>query len=507
MPLSPLEPLSKVRPRAWGFAAAAHLLNRAGFGGTVAQVDALAAMTPDQAAASLVAVEKVPDPLPALAFGDLTGGGGGPGQRAGAFGMLRSMSPEQRRSMQQLRQIATTAKFDELKFWWLDRMVRSPRPLEEKMTLFWHGLFVSSYATVKNVYHLYLQNQLFRKHALGDYKALTLAVSQDPAMLEYLNNNQNRKAKPNENYARELMELFTMGIGNYTEADIKESARAFTGWSFAGDRFVFQAREHDSGPKTFLGKTGNWDGTDIIDIIFNHPATPRYIATRLLKFFATDDTPPPEVVTALAGVVKSNKFKMAPTLQTLFASDWFYSQDVMRRQIKSPVQLVVGALRQLGVTPADPRAMDNSLKMMGQELFNAPTVKGWDGGRDWINTATLFARYNLPAYLVTGKLPNTGRGAAPGADRAQFAAFSSPWSPQHDLADAAASTTDGIVDYYIRKLINVPVAADKRSDLIEFLNGTGDAKCRVFDPVGKDADMRITALVHLVMAMADYQIC
>ncbi len=181
---------------------------------------------------------------------------------------------------------------EELKLWWLDRMIRTKRPLEEKMTLFWHGLFVSSATTVKNSYLLYKQNQLFRQNAVGNYKALALGVSQDPCMLVYLNNNQNQKEHPNENYARELMELFTLGIGNYTEKDIKESARSFTGWTNIGENFIFNRNQHDNGTKTFLGQTGNFTGEDIVDIIFQQPACANYIATRILKFFGTDDPSP-----------------------------------------------------------------------------------------------------------------------------------------------------------------------------------------------------------------------
>jgi len=325
-------------------------------------------------------------------------------------------------------------------------------------------------------------------------------------MLEYLNNNQNKKEHPNENYARELMELFTMGIGNYTETDIKESARAFTGWTALGDQFIFNRREHDDGAKTFLGRTGNFDGQDIINIIFDHPATPLYIARRLATFFGADD-PPPEVTSGLAAAVRVSRFELAPVLEVLFSSNWFYSEDVMRRQIKSPVQLVVGSLRALGVNMAQPRAVDNALKMMGQELLNAPTVKGWDGGRAWINTSTLFARYNLPAYLGTGRLPAVGKRPEAADVRTQFNEFNSGWAPQIDLAEAAASTTDAVVDLYIKKLLCDKLAPRKRQDLIEFINATGDDKSHPFDPVAPDAENQIRSFVHLIMAMAEYQLC
>jgi hypothetical protein len=489
---------------------AAHLLRRAGFGGSMAEIHQVVAMGAERAVQFLTRYETIKDDFKPMQFGDLSGlaigkkqGGGMPGgDRRALFG---KMSPEARKAFFQLDQGAQRAKIEEMKLWWLDRMVRTPKPLEEKMTLFWHGLFVSSALTVRNGLLLHQQNELFREHAVGNYKDLTLAVSKNPAMLVYLNNNENRKAKPNENYARELMELFTMGIGNYTEKDIKESARAFTGWANRGDEYIFNRREHDDGQKTFLGKTGNFSGEQIVDIIFDHAATPKYIAMRLVKFFGVDE-PTDEIVLPLAKLVKANKFEIKPTLETLFASQWFYSQEVMRRQIKSPVQLVVGTLRALGVGLAEPRQVDNALKLMGQELFHSQTVKGWDGGKQWINTSTLFARYNLPAYLGTGKLPGGGRRPAAPEMRDQFTDFNSGWSPQLDLAEAGVSTTDGVVDLYIKKLLGAPLDPRKREELIEFVNASGDARSHVFDPIGNDSDHRLRSLVHLILAMAEYQL-
>jgi len=522
-----LAPIWRTEPKKWSYATASHLLNRAGFGGSAAEVRQLVDLGPEKAVAYLVRYQQLPDTFKEITFGEFTGplfAGRDemrqmrPGQMSDnmrelkARGeLLKQMNQDQRQAMLSIRLAAQRGKLEEMKLWWLDRMVRTRRPLEEKMTLFWHGLFVSSSVTVRNSYALYQQNKLFRKFAVGNYKALTLEVSKDPAMLEYLNNNQNKKGKPNENYARELMELFTMGIGNYTENDIKESARAFTGWTFAGDRFVFNRGEHDEGQKTFLGRTGNWDGGDIIDIIFDQQATPRYIARRLLKFFALDGASgaeaPESMVNALARVVVANRYEMAPVLETLFASTWFYSKDVMRTQIKSPVQLVVGSLRALGVNITDPRAVDNALKMMGQELYGAPTVKGWDGGRAWVNTSTLFARYNLPAYLGTGRLPSTSKKPGDGEMRGQFNDLATGWQPQLDLAEARASTTDGVVDHYLRVLIGNNVDPRKRDELIEFLNATGDASSHHLDPTSAEVENRIRSLVHLIMAMAEYQIC
>jgi hypothetical protein len=506
-----LTPLWEAQPGRWDFAMASHLLRRAGFGGTLQEVDTLVQLGPEKAVASIVQYSSIKDDLPDLQFGEMTAPGMGRGRgmgRGAQAEIVQKMSPQERRAFQQVQNGAQRAKEQELRLWWLDRMVRTRRPLEEKMTLFWHGLLVSSVSTVKNAYFVYKQNQLYRRFATGNFRQLILEVSKDPAMLMYLNNDQNVKAHPNENYARELMELFTMGIGNYTENDIKESARAFTGWTHLGDQFVFRPQQHDAGIKTFLGQRGNLNGDQIVEIIFQQAATSKYIATRLIRFFGIDE-PSSDIVTELAAAVRRNSFEIAPTLQALFASKWFYSEDVMLRQIKSPVQLVVGALRGLGVNMTQPQQVINALQIMGQELFNSPTVKGWDGGRAWINTSTLFARYNLPAYLGTGRLPSASRQTPPpGSDaRTQYTEFDSGWNPQADLAAAGTVTTDGVVDLYLQKLLGFPLDPRKRDELITYMNGTGDAQSHMHDPITLESDRRIRGLVHLIMAMAEYQLC
>ena len=507
-----LQPIWSARPNTWDSRMAAHLLRRAGFGGTLTEIDQAVADGPKATVARLVDYQNIPDDFPEVTFGDLSAPlrakkkDGGMGRQADGT-LYRDLTQDERRALEGLVNIAQRGKLEEMKLWWLDRMIRTQRPLEEKMTLYWHGLFVSSAVTVRNPYLLYKQNQLFRQFAVGNYRQLTHEVSKDPAMLVYLNNNMNNKEHPNENYARELMELFTLGIGNYTEKDIKESARAFSGWKNVGDRVFFTRFDHDNGIKTFLGKSGNFDGDDIVEIIFQQPACSKYIATRLLKFFAVDE-PQPEIVDAIAAVVREKNFDMKPVLQTLFASEWFYSTDVVARQIKSPVQLVVGSLRSLNVGLMQPGQVDSALKLMGQELFSAPTVKGWDGGRAWINTSTLFARYNLPAYLGTGRLPATGKKPGDADMRSQYSDFESGWNPQEDLAAANASTTDAVVDLYIRKLVGPDmIDAQKRDDLIEFVNATGDAKSHPHDPISAESDHRVRSLVHLIMSMAEYQLC
>jgi uncharacterized protein (DUF1800 family) len=293
--------------------------------------------------------------------------------------------------------------------WWLDRMARTPAPLQEKLTLFWHGHFTTSFGDVHDAVAMFVQNQMFRRHAAGNFGRLLAAVARDPAMLRYLNNAENRKGHPNENWARELMELFTMGIGHYTETDVKESARAWTGWTlrdwrtFAGRRtFAFKPALHDAGVKTFLGHTGPFDGTDVMRIILAHPATPRWIADRLVRFFASP-APDPAMVDGVAQVLQDTGYELRPALEALFRSRAFYQPPVMYAQVKSPVEYVVGAVRHLGIAAPDWERLALLLGPLGQRLFFPPTVAGWRGGTAWVNAGTLFARADLAASLIAGR--------------------------------------------------------------------------------------------------------
>jgi len=311
--------------------------------------------------------------------------------------------------LREFRQRFTTqerANVLRLQAWWYERMVNSPRPLEEKMTLFWHGHFAASAQKVRTSRFIYDLNQLFREQGMGNFKALTLAVGQSPAMLRYLDNDRNVKGKPNENWARELLELFTLGVGNYTEDDIKESARAFTGWTMRDGAFAYNSRAHDHGQKTFMGQTGNLDGWDIIDTIFQQPAAARLISRKLFEFFAYAD-PDPEIVESLASNLRFNNYDIRPLLNQLFRSKVFYSKKAIGTQIKSPVQFVVQLARDLNLTEPPYAAMAEASANLGQNLFFPPNVAGWAGGRTWINANTLLERYNMPRALVVAERVET----------------------------------------------------------------------------------------------------
>ena len=334
-----------------------------------------------------------------------------------------------------------------LRAWTIDRMVHTDRPLEEKMTLFWHGLFTSGLKEVKNVSWIVDQDALLHKEAMGNYKRLTHEIIHDPAMIKYLNNDQNVKGRPNENLARELMELFTMGEGNgYTEKDIPEVARALTGMTVARGfgRADFNERRHDGGSKTIFGKTGNYGPDDVVELIFDRPEPSTYLARRLWQFFGTPE-PSDADVAAVSDSLRNANWDLAPALRTLFTSDSFYDAKVKFVVIKSPVELEAMTLRLLE-EPSAQRMMiasAGSLRPLGEELFQPPNVKGWPGGEHWITSSAIFLRYNIAVAMANGMLgANLGGrfgGRGPNAaNRPNFANAQAPATQPSGTAVALA---------------------------------------------------------------------
>jgi uncharacterized protein (DUF1800 family) len=484
----------------FGYEQARHLLWRAGFGANDLQIRALADMGPERAVAMVVNYEDIPaEPDERNAFDK---------------DIMRPLSEDERRSqrlaaqrrdentlsrfrmMRQQAQRADRAQMREIQSWWLTRMIQTPRPLEEKLTLFWHGHFATSYRSVEDSYHLYQQNRLFRGNAMS-YPRLLRGIIRDPAMLRYLNNNQNRKAEPNENLAREIMELFSLGEGNYTEQDIKEGARALTGYTFEDDAFIFNKRAHDDGPKQVLGMRGTIDGDGFVSAILRHRACAAYMAHRLYRFFVADipidphRAPPVHdaAVRKLADLLRREDYELKPWLTTLFRSRHFYSDAVMGQKIKSPIELAVGAIRSLGVPMRDLSTIVRALEGMGQNLFYPPSVKGWDGGRMWINTSTLFMRQNLLMYLISGQLPQhrTSRGDE----------LFDPRRTLPMLLDPGGKTDD----------------AEAAGKLLELAFGKRDpAAVRVLSEAaassgGVGADKVLPGLLILITSMPEYQLC
>jgi uncharacterized protein (DUF1800 family) len=389
--------LRPIRADQWNFTTAAHLLGRAGFGGTPLEIERLGALGLAGAVSFLVDFEKTPDPAtdPSWAKPDP--------ERAKRLAALRQAPEEERREMQKQEQQSQRERMMELRGWWLQRMAKGPRPLQEKLTLFWHGHFATSVEKVRDAYYMWRQNELFRRMAAGNWTQLLVEVAKDPAMLIWLDQAQSRKEHPNENFAREVMELFALGEGHYTEKDIAEAARALTGWSLDRDaqKFFYRPGAHDSGIKTFLGRIGALEGEDVIEQIVAQPQAAVFITAKLWNFFA-GEPPSPALNAALAAEFRAAGNNFKPLLRTMFLSEEFYDASIIRHQIKSPVQWLVGSIRMLECELPPPLASNSLLRSLGQDLFAPPNVKGWDGGVAWITTNTLLMRYNEAATLAQG---------------------------------------------------------------------------------------------------------
>jgi len=359
---------------------ARHLLNRAGFAAAPAEIESFARLTREQAAERLLAGASRPRVTPPPAW------------TAGPFESLRrfrDMSAEQRKlAVRQMFQQSF-----ELQSWWLAEMLVTPSPLAERMTLFWHNHFVSSQQKVRSPQLMHRQNELLRRHALGNFAELLHAVARDPAMVVYLDSASNRKGRPNENFAREVMELFTLGEGRYTENDVREAARAFTGWSLDPDtgEFLFRRAAHDDGMKTVLGRFGRFDGGDVLDILLAQPQTAEFIAAKLWREFVSM-RPDPAEIGGVARVLRESRYDIRAAVKAVLVSDAFYAAENRAALIKSPVDLVVGTLRQFHFSTGDPLPFVFATSQLGQSLFAPPNVKGWPGGENWINSSTLLAR-------------------------------------------------------------------------------------------------------------------
>src|SRR5437870_2096125 len=282
----------------------------------------------------------------------------------------------------------------------------------------------------------------------GNFRVSFRSISREPAMLDYLNNSQNHKNHPNETSARELMELFTLGIRNYTEDDIKQAARAFTGWAHDGDEYVFRKFDHDEGVKTFFGQKGNFNGDDVIELILHHPACAKYIGGRLFKNFVYEDPEPP-MLESLGEQLREGRWEIRPLLRTILTSQAFYGERAIGSQIKSPIQLVVGTIRLLDLEMPQNRALAAALNQMGQVPLEPPNVKGWPGGRMWINTSTLFVRYNTAVWLAGGggQVP-MAMGGRPGKFKFRMGEADTNFSPATGAAEAQK-----IVEQWVGRLI------------------------------------------------------
>lgn len=355
----------------WDYYEAAHLLRRAGFGGSAQQVLDLHALGREDAIASLLNYESINDPAP-----------------------------------YNVTQFAfDTTKSSEAIAVLLYRMLTTSRPLQEKLTWFWHNHFTSAFSKCPAVLMM-SQNETWRRYASGNFLDFLLAMYKDPAMLVYLDNNTNVVGRPNENFAREVMELFTLGIGNYSETDIKEAARALTGWKVQDNAAVFNDRKHDNSSKTILGVSGNLNGDDLMAILFSQPATARHICSRLYRFFVQPEVPESDLAALVSTCITSGG-NIKAVMNTLLHLDSFWSPQCRNALVKSPVEYALGLIQRLGI-PVDKDLVKNlaySLSTMGQQPFNPPDVSGYPDRLEWAGTSLLLSRYNFANSLISKTYP------------------------------------------------------------------------------------------------------
>ena len=572
--------LTPITAADWSHDRAEHLLARAGFSGTPEDVLRLADMTPAQAVAALVDHDDIPDdhlpPFEHSGFWDETLMRFPPSRpaatdRAMALGasmgirvkpefVNRHMQPVSDRFFYWLR--ASALETRRVGYWWAERMLDTNRPLREKMALFWHGHFATAQNKVRDYRKMLLQIETFERHATGNFGDLLVAVARDPGMLFYLDAGVNVKGAANENFAREVMELFTMGVGNYSERDVREAARAFTGWNFVNLDFVVNEDQHDDGPKEFLGRTGNFDGVDVLRIILEQPVTAEYIASKIYRFFVRED-PEPALQAALGAVFRDNDYELKPLLTTIFLSRDFYSASAYGAHIKGPVEHVIAMLKQLGA-PDVPGVPDfnRTTIALGQHLLNPPSVAGWAQGRSWITPALLQERGNVAFdYLfpdvIDFKDPNFlspggdglvgerlrsgydfGAAIAIDGDPARMTAFDLSALERDELfntrvsgyrawaeavrkliptprgaarfdmtamvLDAGAATTDEAVDYLLGRFLRMPVAAGLRDELVELLEG--ELGTRDLERARTYLEDPLRMVTHVIMSTPEYQI-
>ncbi|HYV07776.1 MAG TPA: DUF1800 domain-containing protein [Blastocatellia bacterium] len=470
----------------------AHLMRRAGFGGNPDEIDALALRGREGAVDSLINHQQIDN----------------------------TELNELLRSSFDFSNPAEFTKFNrgELERWWFTRITHTRRAFEEKMTLFWHNHFATAASKVDDIF-MYVQNLTLRNHALDRFDDLLLRVAQDPAMLIWLDGVTNVAGKPNENFARELQELFTMGIRdvvtgelNYTESDVQEIARAFTGSKFFHPRldpnpysftFIENPAEHDNGTKTVYGKPNNYNGKDIIDMVSARPATARYLTWKLFNFFVyplTDGTADKNTIEKFARVYLNNDHSIKELVRAIFTSDEFFSDRARFALVKSPVELIVGAIRALGAryNPGTSGAEENANILaavsifLGQELFNPPDVAGWRPHLSWINTSTLLNRFTFADLFVSNRTRNLN---APGL-----------WISHEQLKSLTKKNSKKTVKKFLSVLGPLDVSSATTRTLRNYLEADDRGNAVGFARDDLTIDKKVRGLVHLIMCLSEYQL-
>ncbi len=465
-----------------GVALMAHLMRRAGFGATYEELEARAAKGYEAIVDELV----FPDDHGVSEYDELT---------------LARYFPDM--------EVPSAPALGTANFMY--HLYTSPRPLVEKMTLFWHMVFATGNSKVDNPPEMLQQIEMFRQHGMGNYKDLLVRLSKDPSMIFWLDNNENHKRAPNENWGRELLELFSMGQGHYSEDDVKTAARAFTGWTILPKiprtpyqrhhwKFIYKSEDHDHSEKNFLGRTGNFNGEDIIDIIVEDPATAMFMARHLYNFFVADEVQVPswldvpardsEAVNAISDTFVKSGFDIRTTLRFLFNSSFFKDESVWFAKVKNPAEVVAGTIRLIGdFKEPRPGVLPMGLEgaYQGQDLINPPSVEGWHTGREWIDTGSLVRRVNFVADSL-------GRMDMPGVQ-----------SIINRLGSAGTLTPDQLVDGCLELLGAVRIQDETRQQLLSHVEYGGEIKRGSTEEEAQTFGKRVTEVLQLIAATREYQ--
>jgi hypothetical protein len=436
----------------WDLKKAGHLYRRAGFGATWAELHRAAEQGPEKTIAALLQ--------------------GGPG-----------LEEFEQRTLSMANSVAAANNEPQLRAWWLYRMLNTPHPLREKLTLCWHNHFATSNAKVQNAGYMLGQNQLLYRHALGSFRAMLQEMSKDPAMLVWLDTNLSTRGQPNENYARELMELFSLGIGHYTEQDIREAAKAFTGWRIKNGKYHFDAGQHDFGTKTVFGKSGNFNGEDVVNLCLDQKACPYFIAVKLFRFLVSESiAPTPELLA-------QTDLDLGDVTALILRSNLFFSPQAYRSRIKAPTDFAVGIVRALEGTIGT-IGLAQALETLGQKLFAPPSVKGWDGGPAWLNSTTLLLRQNLALALTSTEDGRFGRRTDPAG-----------LARKHGKASDAE-----VIAFFVTLFLQGDLPADARASLADYLAKARQTPYPVYWTEQDVADHRVRAVCHLVLTQPEFQL-
>jgi len=430
----------------WDSLAAAHLFRRAGFSANRSEVESAVNRQPHEIVADLLSPDRESDNFRAE---------------------IRSL----------IRASMAAGDVKKLSAQWVYRMLNTPSPLLEKATLFWHGHFATSAEKVQDAELMQMQNDLLRQFAWGDFKTLLLEIARDPAMLIYLDSVSNRKSHPNENFAREIMELFCLGEGNYSETDVRELARCFTGWEIKRKKFRFNRYQHDTGPKTLLGATGQFGGEQGVALVAEQASAPRFLARKLVRYFVIDEPmATDELIEPLAIELSQNNLEIAPTLKRILSSNLFFSAYARARKIRSPAEFAIGFLRSMEASTDAYRVAD-AMRLLGQGLYFPPSVKGWDGGRAWINSSTLLGRSNLIRQIIDH-------------DKTRFGKTSlADYLSHHGVTNA-----ESLISWIEPLMFAVPIPSAAKAKVVQL------------DSVGGDREHRMKDAIHVLCSLPEYQL-